>query len=1087
MPENQQNCGGRRDTENYEELRIALVMNGGVSLAIWIGGVAQEINRLVHEEGVYGKLLEATETKPRVDVISGASAGGINGAILSLAQVYRADISSLRDIWLDKAAFGSLLRDPLSKDIPSLLNGDNYFLKELEAAFRNVVKEREPQPAADVPIDLTMTATLLHGRACCMSDDLGTVIVDADHRARFHFQRGPDVGGDDPDPFKDREDIVKKLARAARATASFPVAFEPVFWPVVKKNKEGKVLPDGMKGLVTVSGEPQPKDRFLLDGGILDNKPIESALDAIFAQRADRDVRRVLAYVVPDPGESAQNEDDKKETPPALAEVGLASLITLPHHEMISDQLNQIREHNLSVERQRQTRMTLLLKLEPEKIDELAETLFQTYRAHRIESAVAYIVREVDEGVRRSVENSRGLGRNARGLLAAKLKEKELRSWIPMASPESSEFRVETTKEKWSWGLYSVEFFAHVMLDVLRRAQRLAGASTESTRGNLKELRQQAYDLLADVIRLRRQGTEEWRISGEGLCAASGKDQSVPRLDMQKVQEWATTVISSQEAKKYKFLKQEGSIEPEKGTPRPGEVIMQEARGWLAHQIAAIIFRAAPVMGSIVQAALNEPSDAEKHEAEELRRYVDFFVRVRSNDYTGVLSRLLALDIVTYAIGDHRQVTDQNVELVQISANTPSAFGGRDKAGEKLAGVKLGHFGAFYKKSWRANDWMFGRLDGAMRLVQIVLNPSRLRKLYGKRDEADQSRLGSSGTWEKVIKPLAFWQDGEIQNVLKDYLSEEAAKEELDFLDDQNKPLPDFLPVCAAAVAGRLQLGILREELPGIARAVEHDQQDGSDRILIPGVRFLDEMKSRREIPGSDKLKYEEVIHLFESCRIAEEQLREEVGSDLLTKTVSKALAVTVSAASAPKSGLGLLRGLLALIRAPVLLFYFMAQNLDRSSRTSAALNATLISVGATLTGLVIFGVVSQSDMPTFLLSAGVVLLSAGLLLALVRRPAICVIVLAAVVAGLLWWTWSSNSLANLWSVGKKLFPVLILAVVMVILAIFRRPRWLDRFLLRLPKDPEELRSKSERIMRKFRDRISRSESKATNGAATEK
>ena len=35
------------DAENIyrdQELRIALVMNGGVSLAVWIGGVTQEIN-----------------------------------------------------------------------------------------------------------------------------------------------------------------------------------------------------------------------------------------------------------------------------------------------------------------------------------------------------------------------------------------------------------------------------------------------------------------------------------------------------------------------------------------------------------------------------------------------------------------------------------------------------------------------------------------------------------------------------------------------------------------------------------------------------------------------------------------------------------------------------------------------------------------------------------------------------------------------------------------------------------------------------------------------------------------------------------
>jgi hypothetical protein len=37
----------------------------------------------------------------------------------------------------------------------------------------------------------------------------------------------------------------------------------------------------------------------------------------------------------------------------------------------------------------------------------------------------------------------------------------------------------------------------------------------------------------------------------------------------------------------------------------------------------------------------------------------------------------------------------------------------------KLAGDDLGHFGAFLKRAWRANDWMWGRLDAASALGAI--------------------------------------------------------------------------------------------------------------------------------------------------------------------------------------------------------------------------------------------------------------------------------------------------------------------------------------------------------------------------------
>ncbi len=39
----------------------------------------------------------------------------------------------------------------------------------------------------------------------------------------------------------------------------------------------------------------------------------------------------------------------------------------------------------------------------------------------------------------------------------------------------------------------------------------------------------------------------------------------------------------------------------------------------------------------------------------------------------------------------------------------------------KLAGIKLGHFGAFLSQDWRQNDIMWGRLDGAARIISALL------------------------------------------------------------------------------------------------------------------------------------------------------------------------------------------------------------------------------------------------------------------------------------------------------------------------------------------------------------------------------
>jgi hypothetical protein len=83
-----------------KEIRFAVVMYGGVSLAIYINGVAQELYKMVratargrNDDGSFGDYFiekpESTETVYRklgellrgrfvVDILSGTSAGGIN-------------------------------------------------------------------------------------------------------------------------------------------------------------------------------------------------------------------------------------------------------------------------------------------------------------------------------------------------------------------------------------------------------------------------------------------------------------------------------------------------------------------------------------------------------------------------------------------------------------------------------------------------------------------------------------------------------------------------------------------------------------------------------------------------------------------------------------------------------------------------------------------------------------------------------------------------------------------------------------------------------------------------------------------------
>ncbi|QIM21166.1 hypothetical protein G7075_08525 [Phycicoccus sp. HDW14] len=136
-----------------EELRLAVVLNGGVSLAVWMGGSVLEVDRLAHADrpgnGTYATMLALAGCRARVDVITGTSAGGINGAALALAQVNEdADLSILREVWAEQGRFETLLRSPVKGSPASLFKGDEHFLPELHTALARLARTTDPRRLA---------------------------------------------------------------------------------------------------------------------------------------------------------------------------------------------------------------------------------------------------------------------------------------------------------------------------------------------------------------------------------------------------------------------------------------------------------------------------------------------------------------------------------------------------------------------------------------------------------------------------------------------------------------------------------------------------------------------------------------------------------------------------------------------------------------------------------------------------------------------------------------------------------------------------------------------------------------------------
>ena len=321
------------------ELRLAVVLYGGASLAIYMHGTTKELQRLVKasalaerggaattaSERVYGELLTelagrdpaGVRTRVVVDVVAGTSAGGINGVYLSKALAHNRSQDSLRDLWLERGDIKVLLRGPawlpaLLK-VPLLLAGavkkpvlkGDAIAQWMYGALRDMDRagsqpaELETLMPPSHPLELFVTVTDFHGyrRDVAIADP--KLIGERAHRHVLAFRLGDGV-----DQFDEAHNGA--LAFSARTTMSFPGAFPPVslasFQAAVAK-EAGDVSP-ALPELFRIYelAHADPHATFFIDGGVLDNKPFGYAIAAIKRRAAESEVKRRLLYLEPDPG-----------------------------------------------------------------------------------------------------------------------------------------------------------------------------------------------------------------------------------------------------------------------------------------------------------------------------------------------------------------------------------------------------------------------------------------------------------------------------------------------------------------------------------------------------------------------------------------------------------------------------------------------------------------------------------------------------------------------------------------------------------------------------------------------------------------
>jgi hypothetical protein len=327
-----------------------MVLYGGVSLAVYIYGIVVEAQRLVRaaealERGggsagadeqllPYMQALEAAKlSKVSIDLLSGTSAGGINGILLAKALARGSDVGHTKDLWLDGGDIEQLLQPPSLAKPHSLLQSRS-FERHLRDGMRRL---DEPQRGVGAPaiLDLFVSSTSLRGGSRLFVDSLGDSIETLQYRYVFQRKlRTPRKGatgeerGYEVDDFTGGEN--ETLVKLARATSAFPFAFEPV-----EITKADGLLPAGDEG------------GWFADGGILNNKPFTEAVETIVNRSSDRPVRRWLFSIDPDPKSVAEDDGDG-EMPP-FDQTVVRSIATIPRYQSIVRDLVALDQHNEKV------------------------------------------------------------------------------------------------------------------------------------------------------------------------------------------------------------------------------------------------------------------------------------------------------------------------------------------------------------------------------------------------------------------------------------------------------------------------------------------------------------------------------------------------------------------------------------------------------------------------------------------------------------------------------------------------------------------------------------------------------------------
>jgi predicted acylesterase/phospholipase RssA len=651
--------------QTVKHVRYAVVLNGGVSLAVWMGGVTHELNRLrLASEGLiktgssseelapWANVLEAANRTAVVDLIAGSSAGGLNGAVLATAVARGADLPDMRETWKTVASLdvGRLTRRNIS-NANSLLDGD-YFHHKVQDILSNIGVENSGQDPVTVEwrqCTLLITATALDSDPVATELETGAQMWLRDGRRVYKFVRVQGSSENNPyakpgcrsstgtecgeqNDFASDSPSIDAIALAARASASFPVAFAPVWETPALIKKRVRPLGDGVG------------PRWLVDGGVLDNAPFEPLIEALRERAADEPYDRILLYITPAVGKGSGRAAPTPLPPNVSQTLGSVMNATRePDQRLDFDSVSQI-FHQMSYSKSQPHNVIaeyLKRDLNPTQFRTAADAVFTYYQISRAEAYQRWIDSIADVGP----------GAALAPPAPPEIGPKQVPGMPTVCFPV-----LDATNHRWPWG-WSV---ADRVLRWWARA--------------LSELHQPSYD--SDAMKsafneAMKSVTEAQRTVTEMWCAVEDAATGKPRERQLAV-----------------------STERYETEPHP----------W-SHQLYTLMKRTSEA----TEAAFPGSSANTLLELSISVEVLSGIFNWAGDDYDVPEFRY---HNVTPAVE-----TPPGVDIGPIGSQP-------DWPANKLYGERLNHFGAFISsENGRMHDWLWGRLDGASELSKQLLKP----------------------------------------------------------------------------------------------------------------------------------------------------------------------------------------------------------------------------------------------------------------------------------------------------------------------------------------------------------------------------